>query len=676
MSEAPGQTPSLLRRATTMLKRARTVLQPTHPIIPKLDESHEELLSPLLVDTKATSVSKRFMVSSSLDVPMVVLNLNVRPGERHFVTWFIISSYFPLIAACLGPLANMISIVALIQHWRQDKVTGELLPDPRHVMVLNGLSLALGVLGNISLLMNFSRSVKYLITQCISICCWFCASMLLVAAMLITRYREMGTSSSLALSEGFYFACFTAGYYFSCMIILLVNFAGYKLKKYPATFNLDQKQRTLMFYTILFAMWAVAGAVSMSHLIKDLTYGSSLYYCIVSFLTVGLGDILPETAAAKAMALVFSLGGVLIMGLIIATLRSVILASASPAIIWDATEVARIKCLCELKRENRRLSPDDSYQKMRRIRHHVHKKHNTFSSILTILVFISFWLIGGLIFHYVEHWSCYNAFYFCSLCLLTIGYGDFAPSTRLGRCFFVSWAITAVPMMTILISSVGDSLYSGINSFSAIFTNFMIPIDANGELNKLLNRQAKEEENENQVGMNGLSRVEEDLLKLEGDDEAEDEAASHGIHRLSYDSTSETANSTSVGVNKIRRRLVRQKSSHEQLLGYLERLKPLISDGIQSPDKKYTFQEWNTAYKTLELKKVPDDVEMEDYGGFWLGQYSPLRLPLKEPNYLMLRVYYKIEESLATIVESERQELQSINELEDDRPRAKDSKPV
>lgn len=71
----------------------------------------------------------------------------------------------------------------------------------------------------------------------------------------------------------------------------------------------------------------------MGSLIDDISYGSALYYCIVSFLTIGLGDILPETSGAKVAVLVFSLGGVLIMGLIVATLRLVILSSAPSHIL-------------------------------------------------------------------------------------------------------------------------------------------------------------------------------------------------------------------------------------------------------------------------------------------------------------------------------------------------------
>ena len=64
-------------------------------------------------------------------------------------------------------------------HYYQEKC-----PDIPKVVVMNAVSLALGLIGNISLLMNFSRSVKYLVSQSVSIIAWLCASALLAAALL------------------------------------------------------------------------------------------------------------------------------------------------------------------------------------------------------------------------------------------------------------------------------------------------------------------------------------------------------------------------------------------------------------------------------------------------------------------------------------------------------------
>ena len=62
------------------------------------------------------------------------------------------------------------------------------------------------------------------------------------------------------------------------------------------------------------------------------------------------------------------------------------------------------------------------------------------------------------------------------------------------------------------------------------------------------------------------------------------------------------------------------------LIDYLEKMKPLIGDSIESPNRKYSYKQWKGAYD-----------------GFWLSESSPLRLPLKEPNYLILKIYFEIE---------------------------------
>ena len=147
------------------------------------------------------------------------------------------------------------------------------------------------------------------------------------------------------------------------------------------------------------------------------------------------------------------------MGLIVATLRLVILSSAAPAIFWNDVEKTRIALLAQLDKENRHLTLEESFHEMRVLRRKVKSRHKKVSLALTIAVFMIFWLIGALIFQKIEKWSYFNAMYFCFLCLITIGYCDYAPKTSLGRVFFVSWAVGAVPLMNILVSNVGDTLY-------------------------------------------------------------------------------------------------------------------------------------------------------------------------------------------------------------------------
>lgn len=50
------------------------------------------------------------------------------------------------------------------------------LPDPTWVTVLNAISLAVGVLGNLALLFNFTRRIRYIIALPLTVIAWYIAT--------------------------------------------------------------------------------------------------------------------------------------------------------------------------------------------------------------------------------------------------------------------------------------------------------------------------------------------------------------------------------------------------------------------------------------------------------------------------------------------------------------------
>src|SRR2546423_2555348 len=70
-------------------------------------------------------------------------------------------------------------------------------------------------------------------------------------------------------------------------------------------------------------------------------------------------------------------------------------------------------------------------------------------------------MIGAVVFWKAEknqHWTYFESAYFSYTSLLTIGYGDFQPTSNSGKPFFVVWTLLAVPTITILISNMGDTV--------------------------------------------------------------------------------------------------------------------------------------------------------------------------------------------------------------------------
>jgi potassium channel subfamily K len=722
-----------LQKLATLVLEDGSTLSFANEVLADNLARYQQKLRPLLIDSRLRIPDNRTSVAdislglrNTLDVPIVpITNLTVRPGERMFLVWFTISAYFPLISACLGPLANMISIVALIQHWRFDVDRSIAIPDLPLVVVLNSLSLVFGILGNMSLLVNFSGSIKYMITQTVSICCWMTATVLLVVGIVITNYEF--SDPNFTRSEGFWMAVFTAFYYWCCCIILTINLAGCLLKKYPPSFNLNPKQRTLMIYTVTFSIWCMIGTVIMEHMIPELTYGSSLYYCIVSFLTIGLGDIVPKSSGAKVVALILSLGGVLNMGLLVAMIRLVVLSSSGPTILWHQMEKERIKTLASLKDNDISLDSQDAFDQMRMIRNHASYKQLNFSLVMTLIIFCLYWLIGAMVFHFVEHWSYFDGIYFCFLCLLTIGYGDFVPKSPFGKVFFVSWAVSAVPLMTILISNIGDKLYDLADQLSEALNKMFYKRRLHQtekletEIREEVEREQAAEENEsleeedlsdttarlstiyepqpsrvppyndfNDFGDFGdfgvPSSTSYDHFTFQKMDDSGVQPSTYGSNSQLDKSISTTSkrNGTrnpfqkSIGPSfleeynnvdqEIRKRLSHQKEIYCHMLMFLEKFKPLMLDAIDNPSKMYDYEKWSAMLQYIESEqlrnKIHGDDSMKTVGHqdnlFWLSDDSPLRLPLKEPNYLLMKVFLKMEANLRDLLYMEMEDSKDL----------------
>lgn len=609
-------------------------------IPPNVDHYDAELL-PLIMEgyypNKEDDTIIPLSLRHSLNVPIVTIkNLKLKPGEDHFVIWFFVSSYFPILSACLGPLANMISIVSLLEHWRYDTVTLKQIPDRPAFMVLNALSLGMGIIGNVSLLMNFSGTIRYLVTQTVSIFCWFLASLLLAIDLILTN-NEIRNTVHVARTDGFWFAAFTSYFYFVCSVILSINFLGYKLNKYPPTFNLNPKQRSLMIYIIGFAIWTTVGTASVRHLIKGLTYGSALYFCIVSFLTIGFGDIVPKTSLAKAMVLFFSLGGVLMMGLIIAMIRQVVLTSGGPTMFWNLIEKRRAKELQSIEDNAQKITSEEAYDKIRAIRRSAKMRQLNWSLLFTIGNFMVFWLVGAIVFLYVEGWTYFNGVYFCFLCLITIGYGDNVPVTPLGRSFFVCWAVSAVPLMTILISNMGDKLFDFADQTSFFITKWLS-----------ISYRSKHKSIQDDVQHKNIQEI-KPTTSLESEVPRPKILAEEWPQHKRF----------------IEKKLQIHRETNYRILGFLEELKPIISDLLDNPSKIYNHEQWSKILNLLEVESslMPANEETsEDTSLFWLSDVSPLRLPLKEPHYMFVKIFLKIEQDLRYLMNMELQDIQFLDE--------------
>ena len=121
-------------------------------------------------------------------------------------------------------------------------------------------------------------------------------------------------------SQGFWHAVIAAVLYLCSSMLLMVNMLGYFLGHYPQHFELTDEQRNLILQTMMFFLW-LAGGGGVFARVCGWSFVDALYFCDVTVLTVGFGDIVTPNDAGRGLVFPFSVGGTIILGLMINSIR-------------------------------------------------------------------------------------------------------------------------------------------------------------------------------------------------------------------------------------------------------------------------------------------------------------------------------------------------------------------
>lgn len=611
-----------------------------------------------------------------------------------FVVWFHISCYFPVFTACLGPIANTISIACVVDRWRlarvyQDGVeTGiHFVKDPPGIFAFNVISLVLGFAANIVLLLHFSEKLSYVKAQCICIVGWAAASFMLLIDVIVCA--SMYFDEIHEKSIGFWYAVITSGLYFGCTITLSIHFIGYLCGAYPAKFNLLKNERSLMVFTVCFSIILIWGGGMFSRLL-NISFGNSLYFCVVSILTVGLGDVLPITVAARVLTLLYSYLGVVNLALIVAMTSGIIKATSSSVVFFHNLEVLRVRELARVKNNEVTYTYEEAFNKMNKFRSTVHSRKRINSLLSVLLAFVIFWNLGSVALKFAEDWSYFDGIYFCFLCLITIGYGDYAPASGAGRAVFVLWGLGAIPLMSAIISTLGEILLDLSESMDLSLARNLMP----GLQSTMIYCSRSWQRfvlNNNEILPDDDPSVEEEGTEEndDNDEEATSSKLTFGYADGVYDSRSDTdqfpvpgympsahgslnsklhgsleTNGQNVSSQHSNCSNVYDSIDHEELVdtasgsnakfSELRRLVIALKKFryITRQNKKYclTFKQWNEV-KSLNI--LSPDPDLVDDPLFWLSEHSPLRFPMNQPKFVVIRLLCRIEELITNFLKEQ-----------------------
>ncbi|TDZ25442.1 Outward-rectifier potassium channel TOK1 [Colletotrichum sidae] len=430
--------------------------------------------------------------------------------------WWFASSAFPMIAGTLGPVASAFSICALVRPWRQHFPPGididqaEFVTDPKWLIIVNAIQLVIAIVSNVFLLLNMARRVRFSLAQPITIVGWYISAICLIALnATATGPLVIEPVQEYIYSQAFYYGMFAAILYFVTASLMVITVYGAHTKHYAEDFQLTNAQRTLMLQTILFLLYLLLGALVFST-IEGWTYLDAVYWAQVTLFTVGFGDFAASSSLGRALLIPYALVGVISLGLVIGSIRSLVLERGRRRLDARMVEKKRRQLIRTMTRKGKddilipirtntsssssssslpppqpASLPATEYERrqaefnlMRKIQDSASVRRRWMAMSVSFSSWLVLWLVGAKIFQECErpyqNWTYFEGFYFAFVTLTTIGYGDRTPVSNSGKAFFVFWSLLALPTMTVMISNAGDTVVKAVRDATLELGNITI----------------------------------------------------------------------------------------------------------------------------------------------------------------------------------------------------------
>ena len=539
-----------------------------------------------------------------------------------------------------------------------------------------------------------ARRLSFSIAQPITIIGWFVASILLIALVATTVHRLKIPGQNRALTQAFYYAIMAAALYFIIASLMCVTVYGAFREHYPKEFRLSASQRTLMLQTISFMVYMVGGGAVYAK-IEGWKFLDAVYFTDYTLLTVGIGDYAPLTHLGRGLLFPYAIGGIVILGLVVGSIRSLVLERGKKKLGSRMIEKKREALLRNMvkKEDKARLIPVTGEQQttqdgltererrkeefllMRMIQERASVRQKWTALLISGSAWFVLWFVGAVIFWKAEHaqdWTYFQGLYFAYTSLLTIGFGDFKPFSNSGKAFFVFWSLLAVPTLTILISNMGDTIVKGVRDLTLYLGEFTLLPGEVGVRQRL--KQLIRKLRGDQIFSGGEAHIMSEPPGLMSEKENADEEKGDRMGDNAVDHLAEAYERdelSAAGAAKQRGDKL-EENIHEYHYLLIKEFRNVMKHQNENPPRKYSYEEWAwflklmgqdeasaTSHRTAPItvnkskdegpdtqQAKTDDNDKSSHAWSWLGNRSPLMGEVEEAEWVLERLSITLEKSL------------------------------
>lgn len=184
----------------------------------------------------------------------------------------------------------------------------------------------------------------------------------------------------------------------------------------------------------MISCYLIVGVVGFHFCVEKWSIRDALYFSIVSFTTVGYGDISPKSDAGKLFNCFFAVMGIIIIGI-------------SLGYIGQHFVQIQLNALSK-QQENDEFHDEGPLE--------AKKPSGILTFLYAILPTLLTIIIGSVVFGLIEGWSWIDSLYWCIITTSTVGYGDLSPSGSASRWVAIFFIPVGVSVVSATIGNVAN----------------------------------------------------------------------------------------------------------------------------------------------------------------------------------------------------------------------------
>ncbi|KAF9956591.1 Potassium channel [Mortierella alpina] len=278
----------------------------------------------------------------------------------------------------------------------------------------------------------------------------------------ITAYLEAALTSFLSthslppggqFSHGFLSCIITA--VFSSIVALMLTVDWWR--GFPSA-GLSATLKALIISSFVMTIVIIIGAAIYSAL-EGWRFDDAVNFCIVSFATIGYGNLSPRTVAGRIIFFFYGLLGISSLGFFVVSLRNAVIEQFQ----WRLVD--RFSAPAHLTRVQTRMSAKDisfpaaRFEEEQQVKIMVKRK----MILRMVAIWIFMWFGGAGVFCAFEPWTYLESLYFCFVTLTTIGFGDYVPNEPGSIEFWNVYVFVGLSVFAYILSLSSESMASQIH---------------------------------------------------------------------------------------------------------------------------------------------------------------------------------------------------------------------